>query len=502
MGMVLNTNIGSIQAQRALTESRKEMEIAMERLATGSRINGAADDAAGLAMVERMNTQIRGLTMATRNANDGIALIKTVENALVEVSGMLQRMRELAVQAANDTNTPTERAFANNEFNQLQLEISRVSLNTRYNGAQVLNGSFSAKSLQVGTESGETLDFSIGNVESSKLGAYVISGKNTSAVVGSVTATDPTNAIAGDDVTITAGSVSRTIDVEADDSAKDVARKINAVAGGTQVTAEARSYAWLFTATAAPSTNARLDINGFETAAFSISSNDVSDAVQKINAISASTGVQASSTNDYKILLSDRDGDDIIVINSSTRTDLTVQSLAVDATTPYGYSSSATSGTNTVTLTASGSATDTVNVRGNLRLSSTADFSVTQSTADGYFDYASGGTVAAPLLNISEVDVLTRITASDALAIIDGAIATTSSMRGGLGTLQNRLEYTVSNLMKVTEFTIGAKSRIADADFAAETSRLAKAQVLQQAGAAMLAQANGSTDVVLQLIRG
>ena len=502
MGMVLNTNIGSIQAQRALTESRKEMEIAMERLATGSRINGAADDAAGLAMVERMNTQIRGLTMATRNANDGIALIKTVENALVEVSGMLQRMRELAVQAANDTNTPTERAFANNEFNQLQLEISRVSLNTRYNGAQVLNGSFSAKSLQVGTESGETLDFSIGNVESSKLGAYVISGKNTSAVVGSTTATDPTNAIAGDDVTITAGSVSRTIDVEADDSAKDVARKINAVAGGTQVTAEARSYAWLFTATAAPSTNARLDINGFETAAFSISSNDVSDAVQKINAISASTGVQASSTNDYKILLSDRDGDDIIVINSSTRTDLTVQSLAVDATTPYGYSSSATSGTNTVTLTASGSATDTVNVRGNLRLSSTADFSVTQSTADGYFDYASGGTVAAPLLNISEVDVLTRITASDALAIIDGAIATTSSMRGGLGTLQNRLEYTVSNLMKVTEFTIGAKSRIADADFAAETSRLAKAQVLQQAGAAMLAQANGSTDVVLQLIRG
>jgi flagellin len=362
MGMVLNTNIGSIQAQRALTESRKEMEIAMERLATGSRINGAADDAAGLAMVERMNTQIRGLTMATRNANDGIALIKTVENALVEVSGMLQRMRELAVQSANDTNTPTERAFANNEFNQLQLEISRVSLNTRYNGAQVLNGSFSAKSLQVGTESGETLDFSIGNVESSKLGAYVISGKNTAAVAGTATATDPTNAIAAaNDIVITAGTVSRTIDVEADDSAKVVAKKINAVAGGTQVTAEARSFAWLFTATAAPTTNARLKINGYETASFSISSNDVSDAVQKINAISASTGVQANSTNDYKILLSDRDGDDIVVINASTRTDLKVQSLAVDGTTPYGYNAStATDGTNAVTLGAAAAATDTV----------------------------------------------------------------------------------------------------------------------------------------------
>ena len=112
MGMVLNTNIPSIQAQRALGESRKEMEIAMERLSTGSRINSAGDDAAGLAIVERMNTQIRGLAQATRNANDGIALIKTVETDLVEVSGMLQRMRELGVQAANDTNTATERAFA------------------------------------------------------------------------------------------------------------------------------------------------------------------------------------------------------------------------------------------------------------------------------------------------------------------------------------------------------------------------------------------------------
>jgi len=497
MGMVLNTNIGSIQAQRALNESRKEMEIAMERLATGSRINGAADDAAGLAMVERMNTQIRGLTMATRNANDGIALIKTVENALVEVSGMLQRMRELAVQSANDTNTPTERAFANNEFNQLQLEISRVSLNTRYNGAQVLNGSFSAKSLQVGTESGETLDFSIGNVESTKLGAFIVNGKNTVAVAGTVAATDPTNVVAAaQDVTLTAGSVTRVIDVEADDSAKAVAKKINAVAGGTQITAEARTFAWLYTSTASPTVNGKLSINGYETAAFSITSNDVSDAIQKINAISTSTGVQASSTSDYKILLSDKDGDDIVITNISDRADLKVQSLAID-----GLTALASDGSDVITLADGNPAAvgDTVNVRGNLRLSSNSDFTVTQASADSYFE---SGLTAAPLINISTVDVLTRVTASDALAIIDGAIATTSSMRGGLGTLQNRLEYTVSNLMKVTEFTIGARSRIADADFAAETSRLAKAQVLQQAGAAMLAQANGSTDVVLQLIRG
>jgi flagellin len=495
MGMVLNTNIGAIQAQRALTNSRKEMEQAMERLATGSRINGAADDAAGLAMVERMNTQIRGLTMATRNANDGIALIKTVENALVEVSGMLQRMRELAVQSASDTNTASERAFANNEFNQLQLEISRVSLNTRYNGAQVLNGSFSAKALQIGTESGESLEFSIGNIESSQLGAYVIDGTNTVAVAGN-SGVNPTNAAtAAQDVTITSGTLTRVIDVELDDTAKQVAKKINSVAGSTQVVGEARTYAWLFTSTASPTVSGKLNINGTETAAFTITSNDVSDAVSKINAITSATGVQATSTGDYKILLSDSDGDDIVITNISDRADLKVQSLAIDSLTPI-----AVDGSDVITLADGNPAAtgDTVNVRGNLRLSSTTDFSVTQANSASYF---ANGLTSSPLVDIGSVDVLTRITASNSLAVLDGAIARASSMRGSLGTLQNRLDYTVSNLMKVTEFTTGARSRIADADFAAETSRLAKAQVLQQAGAAMLSQANASTDVILQLLR-
>jgi flagellin len=491
MGMVLNTNIGAIQAQRALNVSRQDMEKAMERLATGQRINSAADDAAGLAMVERMNTQIRGLTMATRNANDGIALIRTVENALVEVSGMLQRMRELAVQASSDTSAASQRAFANNEFNSLQLEISRVSLNTRYNGAQVLNGSFSAKSLQVGTQSGETLEFSIGNVESTQLGAYVIAGKNTAAVAGN-SGVDPTNAAAANhDITIAAGTLTRIIDVEADDTAKAVSRKINSVAGSTQVVSEARTFAWLYTSTASPTLSGKLNINGTETGAFTITSNDVSDAVQKINLISDTTGVQATSTGDYKILLSDKDGDDLVVTNISDRADLKMQSVAIDSLTANA----------TVLTMADGNpaaSADTVNIRGNLRLSATSDFTVTQATADSYF---ANGVTASPLVNISSADVLTRITASNSLAVLDGAIARASSMRGSLGTLQNRLDYTVSNLMKVTEFTTGARSRIADADFAAETSRLAKAQVLQQAGAAMLAQANGSTDIIMQLLR-
>ena len=466
------------------------MELAMERLSTGSRINSAGDDAAGLAIVERMNTQIRGLGQATRNANDGIALIKTVENALVEVTGMLQRMRELSVQSASDTYTATERAFADNEVASLQLEISRVSLNTRYNGAQVLNGSFSAKSLQVGTEAGETIDFSIGNIESSQLGAYVINGVTTTAVAGSSTATDPTNAaVDADDITITSFGTSRTIDVETNDSAKTVARKVNAVAASTQVIGSAASFAIFSTATASTASTGRLKINGTETASFTMTSNDVSDAIQKINAISTTTGVQASSTNN-KVLLKDADGDDIVLINTSSRTDLKAQAVGIDGETASGSE---------LTFTAAGTGTDTVNIRGNVKLTSNLDFKIAQANATSFF---TSGDTSVPLLNVGAVSVLTQIKASNALAVIDGAIETVSSMRGSLGTLQNRLDYTVSNLLKVTEFTTAARSRIADADFAAETARLAKAQVLQQAGASMLSQANASTDTVLQLLRG
>ena len=492
MGMVLNTNLGAIQAQRAISESRKDMEKAMERLSTGKRINGAADDAAGLAMVERMNTQIRGLTMATRNANDGISLIRTVENALVEVSGMLQRLRVLAVQSANDTNTTTERAFANNELDQLQLEISRVSLNTRYNGAQVLNGSFSAKSLQVGTESGESISFSIANVESSKLGAFVISGVNREAIPSTASGQALGNGVNTNSTVIVAnlpeGDVSRTIVHEANLEAKTIAKRINAVSGATLVSAQARTFAHFYAATS--QANSRISINGTQTAAFNITASDVSDAVQKINAISTTTGVQASATSDYKILLADHDGNDIKIVNVSASTTLKVVAVALDGKT---------AGSTILSVLQTGQNTDAATVAGGIRLTSNSGFSVTSTSTPNFF---AANSTAAPLVNISDVDVLTRITSTDALAVIDGAIASVSSMRGSLGTLENRLDYTVSNLMKVTEYTTGARSRIEDADFAAETSRLAKAQVLQQAAAAMLSQANASTDTVLQLIRG
>ena len=493
MGMVLNTNIGAIQAQRAISESREEMEAAMERLSTGKRINSAADDAAGLAMVERMNSQIRGLTMATKNANDGIALIRTVENALVEVSGMLQRMRELAVQSANATNSATERAFANNELNQLQLEISRVSANTRYNGTQVLNGTFSAKALQVGTMSGEEINFTIDSVESSLLGAYTIVGENNlSAYAASTdyanTANDTDDA---DDITIVGNGNTRTIDISANDTAKDIAKKVNSVAGATTVFAQARTFAHLASGSATE-TSYQVAINGTETAAFTISSNDVTDAVAKINAISATTGVMASATTENQVLLTDSDGDDIVIANSTSGTDLTVTAVGNDGITEQS---------DTAISLAAATGNDTTLVTGTLRLSSSSGFTLEQTSGstDTFF---ADSTQTAALQSVGVIDISTQLGASYSIATIDGALERVSSMRGSLGTLQNRLDYSVSNLMKVTEYTIGARSRIEDADFAAETSRLAKAQVLQQAGASMLSQANASTEIVLQVLRG
>ena len=161
MSMVVNTNVSSLTAQRALAESASMLDKAMARLSSGSRINSASDDAAGLAIVQRMTAQINGLNMAIKNANDGISLTQSIEGALVEVSDMLQRLRELAVQSANDTNTNTDRAFLQEEVNLLIAEITRVSSNTRYNQMTVLDGTFTNKIMQVGTEGGEVIQFSV-----------------------------------------------------------------------------------------------------------------------------------------------------------------------------------------------------------------------------------------------------------------------------------------------------------------------------------------------------
>ena len=284
MSLVINTNVASLNAQRSLTASGAELKTAMERLSSGKKINSASDDAAGFAIAERMTAQIRGLNMAAKNANDGLSMLATIENATNDITGMLHRMRELAVQAINDTNSAEDRGYLQLEVDALMEEINRVATQTQYNGQNVLDGSLAESGgnpggqIQVGTNAGQSVGFSI---------------------------------------------------------------------------------------------------NSVDTVALALAS--------------------------------------------------------------------------------------------------------------------SGGS--------SDIDVSDAALASNSLALITSAIEQVAGDRAAYGALQNRLEYTVSNLLNVAEYTTAARSRIADADFAAESARLAKAQVLQQSGTAMLAQANASSQLALSLFR-
>jgi flagellin len=305
MSLVVNTNIGSLNAQRSLANSSKELATAMERLSSGKKINSASDDAAGFAIAERMTAQVRGLNMATKNANDGLAMLATIENATNDVTDMLQRIRELAVQAGNDTNSLTDRQYLQTEVNSLLKEINRVADQTKYNGLAVLDGSRTGV-IQTGTEAGQTTAFNILAIDTDTLG-------------------------------LTTAAYEPGVDG----------------AAGTAAT--------VFQATAA--------------------------------------GV-----------------------------------MTLDAT-------------------------------------------------------------------VIPMSILSASDAAASLTAISTAIEQVASNRAGYGALSNRLEYTASNLMNVAEFTTQARSRIEDADFAAESARLSKAQVLQQTGTAMLAQANAASQLAIQLIR-
>ncbi len=617
MSLVVNTNVSSLTAQRGLAESGDMLDKAMTRLSSGSRINRASDDAAGLAIVQRMRAQINGLNMAVKNANDGISLTQSIEGALVEVVDMLQRVRELAVQSANDTNTNTDRAFLQEEVNLLIAEITRVSANTRFNQTTVLDGSFTNKVLQVGTEGGETIQFSVDSVSADKLGAYKVTGDRIAAFKGDGNGVSANQTDDTDDIIINGNSLSKTIGVAAKDSATNVAANINNVSGETGVSAVAKSYAHYYSTWHADQT-ASLKINNKTTGEFIVSSSNVLDAVDKINAISGSTGVTATATSDNKVLLYANDGRDILVENetailgqrvaavshdgtsaaarsgavagvketalyaavgdgsiwtgyiqnqhtgestsvsfvSSPTPATTVNNanvaldnlsgkwgaggdyhltaevsnsykITVTGTTALGdfqlFQDSALSvtalaatsvtlgllGTHDVRLIAAGTTSyegntmvgDSATVQGTISLSSSKLFSVTQSGTelavnDNYF--TSG---AATLSTVSNVDLRDQSGASFAISVLDGAIEKISSMRADLGAIENRLSYTVSNLMNVAENTADARSRINDADYSVESANLAKAQVLQQAGTAMLSQANARAQLVLQLLQ-
>lgn len=405
MAQIINTNIASLNAQRNLTTSQSSLATSLERLSSGLRINSAKDDAAGLAIAERFTTQIRGLNQAVRNANDGISFAQTAEGALASVSDNLQRIRELAVQSANDTNSPADRQSLNNEVQQLIAEVSRVANATEFNGGRVLDGSVSNLFFQVGANQGQTIAVSGVDARASELGSSEITSAPTGALSQAQIATGLTfDGVQG--ITVGATSIAITADLNGVTSFENAVREINVA---------------------------------IQSAADTDTTGEVADAQLKA------------------ALRVDNNGNTSIVINGA-----------------FG-------------------AVFDVDAGGTVEVTGGGDVAAVAAAPL----FAAG---AAVDVAVNTIDVSTRNASFQSIAAIDGALNQINGLRADLGSVQVRFEATITNLSISTENLSASRSRIQDADFAAETANLTRASILQQAGTAILAQANALPQNVLSLL--
>jgi flagellin len=642
MAMVVNTNVMSLNAQRQLNKSQAAQNTSMERLSSGLRINSAKDDAAGLAISTGMESQTRGLNQAVRNANDGISMAQTAEGSMDEMTNILQRMRELGVQASNDTNSSSNRASIQKEVDQLYSELDRISSVTSFNGVKLLDGSTKSTSLQIGANSGETLSFSIKAVTTKDLNLNAVSG------LGELNGgrVNSAQAIAADQVTINGVSMS----AQAATDASGLEAMINAKKGLTGVTADAYNvvkstggldgklsagdltvngtalaatgdlkglvdeinlkvagvtaavgendslvlsnttgasiaiagaaagkagltsdtYAGYVSLSSADGSEIKMGVGSAGTASVlqavgfnaSVGSDDVSggavtttavtandnisingvqlgaitgtsaaDKAFAINSLRDQTGVEASAKTEVSVsmIVSVAVADTSLAING-TVIDLSLATTldsAIDIINKAGLAgvvASADQASGKMVLTSqsgqdirltaaagslSAGALDSaisagvVTMKGqngrDVVITSNASDQAAQATALtklGLTDQGGNETAVGRGLSMA-----TAANAGNSIERIDAALKQISDGRADLGAIQNRLTSTISNLSNVSQNLSAANSRIRDADFAAETSSMSKAQVLQQAGTAMLSQANASSQNVLSLLR-
>ena len=646
MPQIINTNIMSLNSQRQLNKSQLMQNEAMERLSSGLRVNSAKDDAAGLAIATGMESQIRGINQAVRNANDGISMSQTAEGAMDEMTNILQRVRELAIQSANDTNSASNRASIQAEVDQLYDELDRIASVTQFNGVNVLDGSVGSTTLQIGANAGENLTFSIESVTTRDLNLNAVSGLgelnggrvNTNAAtlldeiaingvglagvanvanravameteinsksgITGVTAsaynvvegvggqTGITSGLEINGVTLGAtGSMEDLVDTINRDVpgviasvgnsgslllSNDTGADIDIGANGSQVglvnvdnftgflalSSSDQSPVELGLGTAGTASATQLQEFGFNLAEGSakvtggqvsgtaidgadgiqingidlgaVAGTTAADKAFAINEITSQTGVTASATTEvkYEVLFPGTTGS-TLTLNGSAISLAGAVSLddvvaAITASGIQGVTPSADNVTGSLILTSQSggdivlesssaasltgvAAATPVTTRGAITLTGQdgKDVSVTSNASSeankdialgklGLVDF--GGSASAIGTGLS---VLTVANSENTIDRIDGALEKISNARAGLGAVQNRLASTISNLENVSQNLAASKSRIVDADFASETSKLSKAQILQQAGTAMLSQANASTQNVLSLLQG
>jgi flagellin len=486
MPQIINTNISSLKIQSNLNKSQESLNTSLDRLSSGLRINSARDDAAGLSIANTFTSQIRGLNQAIRNANDGIALSQVAEGALQESTNILQRIRELAIQSANGTNTGIERALLQQEVSQLQAELNRIAATTSFGNRLILDGSFGTDNFQIGAKANQTISVSLGGVSSRDLGAQRIDLDGSSVGVALPAANNiPGNNIQGTDFTINGGIGTSSIVYQAGDSASKIARAVNLKSGETGVFAEARTIVSMSNFSSSGLVGFSLRGTGSSLVSISAtltSTTDLSGLALAINQQSATTGVSARSEGDTIKLINDA-GDDIEISSFSGGT-VDVIARNFDDTGNSGVSR---------TLNVGGVA-DSSRIIGQVRVESSAAFSFSGVDSSVTNDNDSS------LASIDLQSVGSQNSAQAFVSVIDSSIRAIDSMRAGIGAVQNRLQSTITNLQNISENASSARSRIQDADFAVETANLTRTQILQQAGIAILAQANAIPQQVLSLL--
>lgn len=639
MPSIINTNLNSLNVQNNMSKSQSSLQTSLTRLSSGLRINSASDDAAGLSISDRMTSQVRGFTQAARNANDAISLAQTAEGSLSSVGNNLQRIRELALQSANSTNSSSDRKALNAEAQQLLSEVQRVATTTQFNGLNLLDGTFSSAQFQVGANANQTISVSMSGATTNSLGSYGGAGKSLTQTTGanaglSATAWSSTSTIAINGTTIGA-SVATTAPGFTAGSAAAKAAAINAQTSVTGVTATASST---LTPTLAPQAGAGLSagtltINGVAVGSIAAATTAVAQGASSasaINAIANQTGVSATyDTSSGKLTLTAADGRDINVGLGAGAAGTAAQATQILNATGLSASSgtglaNGTAGTDTLTVAAGGtpagstgqsftangvtfildntvnnaaSKWDSTNGRfvigtadaatadaagtagairsglalakqdsntatalasltvsgatnaviladsrlgatatvgrnvtasdatllgavaatvaggdntlgankfavtgGTLTLSASENFTMTQIGTTALAD-AGLDTLQPGLTALSTVDISTVAGSNKAISVLDQALAQVNAQRAQLGAVQNRFQSTIDNLNTSGQNLTAARSRILDADFASETANLSRGQVLQQAGVAILSQANSLPQQVLSLLR-
>jgi len=492
MALTVQTNVASLNGQRNLSKSGSALTTSMQRLSSGMRINSAKDDAAGLQISNRLTSQINGLGVAQRNANDGISMAQTAEGAMQSSTDILQRMRDLALQSANGSNSADDRGAMQKEVVALQNELTRISETTSFGGQQLLDGSFGTKQFQVGAQANETIGVTLSSISAADIGSQRFDMAGTTAGMGeaaTAAGAAPANGVTAGGLTIVGrDGTTQAISNSAGDSAKTIATSINAVKDATGVNADARTEASM--SGMASSTGVSFSLNGQTISATTGSGSDVSDLVGAINEKSSQTGVTATDAGSGKVVFTDETGADITIEDyddGGTTGTVTVKGAEYDGT----------DGATSITLTSQAAAGDSTTIAGTIRLSSSATFAVDAGDVTLGADLLAH---ASSKVTVDSVDLGTQEGAQNAIDIIDGALAQIDGQRADLGAVQNRFEHTISNLSNIEENVSASRSRIRDTDFASETAMMTKNQILQQAGTSILAQANQLPQAALSLL--